>query len=173
MKKLSPNFSELEFFGRPGQIDKPTDLQRYTVSRFCFDVLEPLRAHIRKGIRITDGSRSAANIGSSTSQHLMRSGRTDDGYPWCDCAADINFGMGNTYTDRFEAIHFLADSNLPFSQAIWYPSTTHIHIGYISARLTYSNRIQYAMPDDTYPIVTPADIIELDTIHREGGIQWT
>jgi hypothetical protein len=169
-EKLSPNFWFNEVFAKPGQIDKPTQLQVYTASRFCFEVLEPIRAHIGKPIRLTDGSRTG-NYGSPTSQHRMNTGI--EPFPWCDFAADINFGGGNTYADRFEAIRFLAASNLPFSQAIWYPKTTHIHIGYESARLTYRQRIQYAMPDGSYPVATPADILELDSIHRKGGIQWT
>lgn len=168
---LSANFKEHEFFGNPGQIDQPTQLQLYTASRFCIEVLEPLRDKVGTFIKITDGSRHNPKYGSSTSQHLMRSGRTDDGIPWCDCAADINFGGGNAWVTRMGAIKWLYDNRatIPFSQVIWYPGTTHLHIGYQSARLAQQGRLQFAHPEGGYPDVTPEKLAVLDAQYRTKG----
>lgn len=166
--KLTDHFYVHEFFGNPGQIDQPTQLQEYGVQILCGEVLEPLREFTGGWLKVTDGSREAPKYGSSTSQHLCRSGRTDDGRLWIDAAADINL-QNNSWDNRLEVIRWLYDrrDTLPFSQVIWYPTTTHLHIGLKSARLAQSGRVQFKLPEPPksgpqYPDVDIVTLIELD-----------
>lgn len=104
--KLSPNFQRSEFEKSGPMPDNCVPMY----VRLCNEILEPIREHFGKAIRITSGYRSpehnAAIGGSKTSQHV--------GTP-THCAADIQIAD----TDIAEAFNWIRlHSMLPFDQAI-------------------------------------------------------
>lgn len=106
MSKLSPNFERSEF-EKSGQMpDECVPL----FAEFCHEVLEPIRDHFGKPVRVTSGYRSpernAAIGGSKTSQHVATPSH---------CAADIQI-VGHDIVEAFDWIRL--HSMLPFDQAI-------------------------------------------------------
>jgi hypothetical protein len=141
--KLSPHFSLSEFLQsdtatRQAIPNTPSAAHIAAMERLCRRVLEPVRAHFGKPVRITSGFRSPAlcvAVGSSvTSQHAKGE------------AAD--FEMAGV--DNRDVAVWLRD-NLPFDQLILenyvqgQPNSGWIHISYREGRLrknvlTYTRR---------------------------------
>ncbi|CAB5212891.1 Peptidase M15A, C-terminal [uncultured Caudovirales phage] len=107
---LSPNFELSEFIESPkahelGIINNPQQIHIDNLTRLCVNVLEPIRAHFKRPIKIMSGYRcpalNDAVEGAKTSQHL--SGE----------AADIEVqGVDNADVWRW------IDENLQFDQVI-------------------------------------------------------
>lgn len=144
--QLSPRFSLAEFTAsataKAQKIDNtPNTKQIAAMQLLCAKVLEPLRAHFGKPVRITSGYRSPAlclAVGSTvTSQHAQGE------------AADLEV----LDVDNLTAATFIRDS-LPFDQLILenyvrgQPSSGWIHVSYRAGRLrhdvlTYSRRAYF------------------------------
>lgn len=167
-RPLTDNFYLDEFFGGPGQISEPTQAQELAAQQLCVG-LERLRAISGGWVKITDGSRASATYGSKTSQHLFRVFRLPDGRLNADAAADINL-ENNSWDARLAVVrwYWANSQELPFSQLIWYPGTTHLHIGLRVPRLPRYGRLQFKMPDGGYPDVTVAQLIDLDNKYRKA-----
>lgn len=144
--KLSPNFSLAEFTASATataqRIDNtPTGVQIAAMKLLCAKVLEPLRAHFGRPVRITSGFRTPAlclAVGSTTSsQHAKGE------------AADLEI----TGIDNVTVATFIRD-RLPFDQLILenyvrgQPNSGWIHVSYRDGRLrkdvlTYSRRTYF------------------------------
>lgn len=141
--KLSPHFSLSEFTysntaREQGIANTPNATQIANMRALCENILEPLRAHYGKPIRITSGFRSpklSRAVGSSSrSQHCRGE------------AADFEIkGVSN-----YEVAKWIRD-NLPYDQLILEnylrgsPNSGWIHCSYRKGRykrsvLTYSRR---------------------------------
>ena len=141
--QLSPNFSLAEFTASAtaqaqGIANTPGARQIAAMQLLCAKVLEPLRAHFGKPVRITSGFRSiqlCLAVGSSlTSQHAQGE------------AADLEIpGI-----DNVTVATFIRD-RLPFDQLILenytrgQPNSGWIHVSYRDGRLrkdvlTYARR---------------------------------
>jgi hypothetical protein len=144
--QLSPNFSLAEFTASAtakaqGIANVPGPRQIAAMQLLCVNVLEPLRAHFRKPVRITSGFRSLAlnkAVGSSsTSQHPQGE------------AGDLEIpGI-----DNVTVATFIRDE-LPFDQMILenyvrgQPNSGWVHVSYRDGRLrhevlTYSRRAYF------------------------------
>ena len=126
--RLSDNFTLAEFTKsqtaiRKGISNQPTPVHLEAMKALCAHILEPLRAHFGKPVRLTSGYRSArlnsAVGGSKTSQHSKGE------------AADLEIiGVAN---DR--VAKWIRD-NLPFDQVIleFYkagdPNSGWVHVSY-------------------------------------------
>lgn len=107
---LSENFSLAEFIKsqtaiRKGISNKPTAAHLAAMKALCENILEPIRAHFGKPVRVTSGYRSkalnAAIGGSNSSQHSLGE------------AADIEIpGVDNRRLAKW------IEANLPFDQLI-------------------------------------------------------
>jgi len=144
--QLSPNFSLAEFTAsataKARKIDNTPGARSIEAMRtLCINVLEPVRAHFGKPVRITSGFRSVAlclAVGSSSSsQHAQGE------------AADLEV-VG---VDNFTAAAFIRDS-LRFDQLILenyvrgQPESGWIHVSFRAGRLrhdvlTYSRRTYF------------------------------
>lgn len=144
--QLSPNFSLAEFTASAtakaqGIANTPGARQIAAMQLLCAKVLEPLRAHFGKPVRITSGFRSIklclAVGSSSTSQHAQGE------------AADLEIpGI-----DNVTVATFIRD-RLPFDQLILenyirgQPNSGWIHVSYRDGRLrhdvlTYARRTYF------------------------------
>ena len=144
--QLSPNFSLAEFTASAtakaqGIANTPGTRQIAAMQLLCAKVLEPLRSHFGKPVRITSGFRSIklclAVGSSSTSQHAQGE------------AADLEIpGI-----DNVTVATFIRD-RLPFDQLILenyirgQPNTGWIHVSYRDGRLrhdvlTYARRTYF------------------------------
>lgn len=141
--KLSPHFTLPEFTRsdtatRRGIRNVPDTAQINTMRLLCAKVLEPVRAHFGKPVRITSGFRSPAlclAVGSSVSSQHARGE-----------AADFEIsGVDNLTVARWIRDH------LPFDQLILenyvqgQPNSGWIHVSYREGRLrkevlTYTRR---------------------------------
>lgn len=144
--QLSPNFSLAEFTASAtakaqGIDNTPGARQIAAMQLLCTHVLEPLRAHFGKPIRITSGFRSIklclAVGSSSTSQHAQGE------------AADLEIPS----IDNVTVASFIRD-HLPFDQLILenytrgQPNSGWIHVSYRDGRLrhdvlTYARRTYF------------------------------
>lgn len=144
--QLSPNFSLAEFLASETataqRIDNtPNAVQIAAMKLLCAKVLEPLRAHFGKPIRVTSGFRSpklCIAVGSSVdSQHAKGE------------AADFEISG----IDNVTVASFIRD-RLPFDQLILenytrgQPNSGWIHVSYRDGRLrkdvlTYSRRTYF------------------------------
>lgn len=144
--KLSPHFSLSEFLKsdtatRQRIPNTPSAVHITAMERLCRRVLEPMRAHFGKPVRITSGFRSPAlcvAVGSSvSSQHAKGE------------AADFEISG----VDNREVAIWMRD-NLPFDQLILenyvqgQPNSGWIHISYREGRLrkdvlTYTRRAYF------------------------------
>lgn len=141
--QLSPNFSLAEFTAsataKARRIDnRPGPREIAAMQALCINVLEPLRAHFGRPVRLTSGFRSielCLAVGSSeTSQHTKGE------------AGDFEIpGIDNVTVARF------IRDQLPFDQLILenytrgQPNSGWIHVSYRDGRLrhdvlTYSRR---------------------------------
>lgn len=136
MTKLSPHFSLAEMTAsdtarRIGDPNQPGATEIAALRTLCERVLEPIRAHFGKPVRVNSGYRSVDTnfaVGSSgTSQH--RRGE----------AADIEIaGVSNADLARWIA------ANLPFDQLILEahrpgePNSGWVHVSYRCGRLRRS-----------------------------------
>ena len=144
--QLSPNFSLAEFTASAtakaqGIANTPGTRQIAAMQLLCAKVLEPLRSHFGKPVRITSGFRSIklclAVGSSSTSQHAQGE------------AADLEIpGI-----DNVTVATFIRD-RLPFDQLILenyirgQPNSGWIHVSYRDGRLrhdvlTYARRTYF------------------------------
>lgn len=144
--QLSPNFSLAEFTASATAVaqridNTPSAAQIAAMKLLCTRVLEPLRAHFGKPVRITSGFRSpelCLAIGSAvTSQHARGE------------AGDFEIpGIDNVTVARF------IRDRLPFDQLILenytrgQPNSGWIHVSYRDGRLrkdvlTYSRRAYF------------------------------
>jgi hypothetical protein len=133
--KLSPNFTLAEFTASAtaqakGIKNDPTPGQIAALQLLCAKVLEPVRAHYGKPVRITSGFRSVKlclAVGSSSgSQHARGE------------AADFEI----TGVDNVTVAKFIRD-RLPFDQLILenyvrgQPNSGWIHVSYRDGRLRH------------------------------------
>lgn len=144
--KLSPNFSLAEFTASATaaarRIDNtPTAVQIAAMKLLCAKVLEPLRAHFGRPVRITSGFRTPAlciAVGSTTSSQHAKGEAADLEIPGID-----NVTVATFIRDR-----------LPFDQLIlenyvWgQPNSGWIHVSYRDGRLrkdvlTYSRKTYF------------------------------
>lgn len=144
--QLSPHFSLAEFIASATaaaqNIDnRPDAAQIAAMKRLCVHVLEPLRAHFAKPIRITSGFRSprlCLAVGSSTDSQHARGEAADLEIPGID-----NVTVATFIRDR-----------LPFDQLILenhvrgIPDSGWIHVSYRDGRLrkdvlTYARRTYF------------------------------
>jgi zinc D-Ala-D-Ala carboxypeptidase len=134
--KLSPNFSLAEFTASAtadarGIKNQPNAAQIAALRTLCIKVLEPVRAHFGKPVRITSGFRTPAlcvAIGSTVdSQHAKGE------------AADFEISG----IDNYSVAAFIRD-RLPFDQlilenyVIGQPNSGWIHASYRDGRLRKS-----------------------------------
>ena len=144
--QLSPNFSLAEFTASTTAsvqriANTPDAAQIAAMKLLCAKVLEPLRAHFQRPIRLTSGFRTPAlclAVGSSVgSQHAKGE------------AADLEI----TGIDNLSAARFIRD-HLPFDQLILenylrgQPNSGWIHVSYREGRLrketlTYTRRAYF------------------------------
>lgn len=141
--RLSPNFTLAEFIASTTAsaqriANTPDAAQIAAMQRLCTNVLEPLRTHFARPIRLTSGFRTPAlclAVGSSVgSQHAQGE------------AADLEI----TGIDNLTVARFIRD-HLPFDQLILenylrgQPNSGWVHVSYREGRLrkealTYSRR---------------------------------
>lgn len=130
--RLSDNFTLAEFTNsqtatRRGIRNTPTAAHQEALRQLCVHILEPVRAHFGRPVRITSGYRSAALNraigGSTTSQHSKGE------------AADFEIpGVDNRRVAKW------IENNLPFDQLILEgakrsdPNAGWIHVSYRADR---------------------------------------
>lgn len=141
--KLSPHFSLAEFTKsdtaqRQNIANVPSTVQIAAMSLLCHRVLEPVRAHFGKPVRITSGFRSpklCVAVGSSmNSQHAKGE------------AADFEIsGVDNLTVARWMRDHLPFDQLILENHVQGQPNSGWIHVSYRNNRLrkdvlTYTRR---------------------------------
>ncbi|MFT5680565.1 MAG: zinc D-Ala-D-Ala carboxypeptidase [Myxococcota bacterium] len=118
-------FSKSGTASRLGLDNTPTPSAQTNLKLLCKHVLDPLRHHLGRAVRITSGFRSkAVNLklkgASSTSQHME--GRA------------VDFKVEGISAEQLATI--IVRLNLPFDQVIWYDLARggHVHLSYTAAR---------------------------------------
>ena len=144
--QLSPNFSLAEFTASAtakaqGIANTPDARQIAAMQMLCAEVLEPLRAHYGRPIRVTSGFRSIAlclAVGSSSgSQHAQGE------------AADLEVqGVDNLTVATFIRDHLAFDQLILENYVRGEPNSGWIHVSYRAGRLrhdvlTYSRRTYF------------------------------
>lgn len=141
--QLSPNFSLAEFTASAtasaqGIANVPGPRQIAAMQLLCAKVLEPVRAHFGKPVRITSGFRSVklclAVGSSSSSQHAQGE------------AADFEIpGIDNVTVAKFIRDRMAFDQLILENYVCGQPNSGWIHVSYRDSRLrkdvlTYSRR---------------------------------
>lgn len=128
MTQLSPHFTLAEFTrsqtaARRGISNEPTAAHLAAMKKLCEKVLEPVRAHFGKPVRITSGYRSRAlNLaigGANGSQHSMGE------------AADFEIpGISNAKVARWMAANLNYDQLILEFYTPGQPNSGWIHVSY-------------------------------------------
>ena len=128
---------------RQGIKNKPTKAQEVQLKELCKYVLDPIREHFGRPIKVTSGYRSPKLNevigGSSKSQHMAKNG---------DSAVDFKLlGNNDNLPNIFKWI--TEESNLPFDQCISeFLPDGWIHISYVSVNGKNRRKITFATKEN-------------------------
>ncbi len=138
-------FTQSGTASRLGLDNTPTLDAQLRIRQLCETVLDPLRLHLGRPVRITSGYRSPAvnkalKGASSTSQHMVGE------------AADIK--VDGIAAEKLATI--IVQLGLPFDQVIWYAPSRggHVHVSHATKRAN-RGETRHAPAGGGYPAWSP------------------